>query len=241
MKGCINTNVACKEYIPGKCVYYSGKALKCSGVIYNDSIDLALQKLDTKVCNIIGNTAYTSWTQLQMLIGDPSSLMQPGDDQFIIYDPAIVIDSIWISLDGHELPRDIADRQSYVVLFEQGRATINFNFEAEEDMLYIFHYGFNSSMMNNVSFAKIQFKIGTPSSPMLAGETDLTVFDLGVFPDTITVVAGGIPLPENSSGLYDDQFSYIYEPVVGGFNLSFNSSAYDGQDYIITYAKNVTQ
>lgn len=38
-----------------KCVYYSGANLSCSGINTNDSLELALQKIDTQICTITGD------------------------------------------------------------------------------------------------------------------------------------------------------------------------------------------
>jgi hypothetical protein len=38
-----------------KCVYYSGPALPCSGIGINDSLEVALQKIDEKICTVVGD------------------------------------------------------------------------------------------------------------------------------------------------------------------------------------------
>ena len=43
--------------LSSKCVYYAGPNLPCSGVNANDSLELALQKIDTQICEVIGNYA----------------------------------------------------------------------------------------------------------------------------------------------------------------------------------------
>ena len=38
-----------------KCGYYAGPNLSCSGINTNDSLELALQKFDTKLCSVVGD------------------------------------------------------------------------------------------------------------------------------------------------------------------------------------------
>lgn len=41
--------------VNAKCVYYAGPNLSCSGIEVNDSLELALQKIDTQICSITGD------------------------------------------------------------------------------------------------------------------------------------------------------------------------------------------
>lgn len=45
----------CGTPLNSKCVFYSGPNLSCSAVNTNDSIELALQKIDTQLCSTTGN------------------------------------------------------------------------------------------------------------------------------------------------------------------------------------------
>ncbi len=69
MNSCITSNVSCNSYTPGKCIYYSGRSLPCTGIIYNDSIDLALQKLDSRVCSVISGQIVTAPEKVQLVVG----------------------------------------------------------------------------------------------------------------------------------------------------------------------------
>ena len=46
---------ACGAYTNAKCVYYSGPALPCTGIGVNDNLELALQKIEAKVCEATGD------------------------------------------------------------------------------------------------------------------------------------------------------------------------------------------
>lgn len=239
-KGCLNTNTACKDYIPGKCVYYSGNALACSGVNYNDTIDTALKKLDTKICSISTDliTAAAGNKFIQLLIGDPSSIMSEGDQQFIIYDPLIAFDSVWVTKDGGELPRgEFTDRLAYNVSYSLGVTTITFNQPVYNGGLYIVHYMYNEVSSYNVDFNKIQFKVGQPGSLITAGSTTLTINDSLIIADTLSVMVDGEILPDNTDGLYDSDYNYV--PVFSTLNtiLTFSNAAANDQVYIISYVK----
>jgi len=247
---CINLNQSCDKYIPAKCIYYSGNALSCSGIKYADSIDLAIQKLDAKICSIPSggggggggggsSSNFTGFNNIQMLIGDPSSILIAGDNQIVLFDTNIAVDSVWITKDGMEMSRDLTDRKSYHVLYEANSTTVNFNFNVETGDLYILHYAFNTANTSGISWQKEAFKIGAPDSLMAVGDTTLTTFDSGIIINTLTVVVDGKTLNENSSGNYTGELNYIYSPTTNGFILTFSDPAVLDQDYLITYAKNI--
>lgn len=43
-----------------KCIYYAGPNLSCSAIVTGDSLELSLQKIDTKLCAVLGN--YSTYT-----------------------------------------------------------------------------------------------------------------------------------------------------------------------------------
>jgi hypothetical protein len=46
--------------VSAQCVYYGGPALSCAGVQTNDSLEVALQKMDTQLCQVLGD--YSTYT-----------------------------------------------------------------------------------------------------------------------------------------------------------------------------------
>ena len=52
---CISDVACAGGYYNGKCVYYAGPNLACSGVNTKDSLEVALQKMDAQICTAIGN------------------------------------------------------------------------------------------------------------------------------------------------------------------------------------------
>lgn len=77
-KSCPTLNTGCEKYIPAKCIYYSGAALPCTGIIYNDTVDIAFKKVDQKICEITSRVNIESVLSLagqitEVVIGDDGS------------------------------------------------------------------------------------------------------------------------------------------------------------------------
>lgn len=53
-----------------KCVFYSGPNLSCSGIETNDSVELALQKIDEQICAVIGDYSVYNFNCLPTWFGD---------------------------------------------------------------------------------------------------------------------------------------------------------------------------
>lgn len=45
----------CSTYTNSVCIFYAGPNLSCSGIETNDSLEIALQKIDTQICSAIGD------------------------------------------------------------------------------------------------------------------------------------------------------------------------------------------
>lgn len=210
---------------------------------YNDSIDVALKKLDTKICSVAASTVVYSATGakfVQFTVGTEGSLMDEGDSQLIIYDANVAVDSVWISLGGSELPRLVDDTVSYNVIYNSSRITLNFIQPVSNGERYIIHYLINNATQINVEFGMVQFKIGASGALMSAGDATLTIPEPGIIPSSLVVTVGGIPIPRNDDGNYDDEFSYTTAFNDTNTVLTFNNSATTGQNYLITYAKTIS-
>jgi hypothetical protein len=215
--------------------------LSCSGINYHDSIDLAIQKLDAKICNI--PTVIYSATGakfVQFVIGTEGSLMEAGDTQLIIYEANVAVDSVWISLGGSELPRLITGQYNYNVIYNPSQITLNFEYPVQDGELYIVHYLVNNATLNNLDFGRIQFKIGQSGSLMSAGDTALTIPDDSIIPNSLLVIVGGIPIPRNDDGNHSSEFSYTTSFNGSNTTLTFNNPASTDQTYLISYAKTVS-
>lgn len=57
--------------LSSKCVYYSGPNLSCSGINTNDSVELALQKIDTKLCSVVADYSTYQMNCLPTYFGAP--------------------------------------------------------------------------------------------------------------------------------------------------------------------------
>lgn len=57
--------------LSSKCVYYSGPNLSCSGINTNDSVELALQKIDTKLCTVVADYSTYQMNCLTTYFGAP--------------------------------------------------------------------------------------------------------------------------------------------------------------------------
>lgn len=236
---CIRTTKACDEYIPGKCVYYSGANLSCTGIIFGDSLDVALRKIDTYVCETLQQEIYstTLFEFVEFMIGEEDSLMLEGETTLILTTQNIAVDSVWISLNGSELPRKPVDRKVYGVLYEGSQITINFLDPVMNGDLYIIHYAYNMAISVGLEFKKLQFRVGSPGSLINVNGLFLDIIDTGIVADTIDVIVSGQNLSENTSGAHDDEYSYIRTPLSNGVRLTFNNPAQYGQSYIIYYTK----
>ena len=42
--------ITCQDIIPSNCVFYSGSNLSCSGVVFGDTVTVAINKLDAAIC-----------------------------------------------------------------------------------------------------------------------------------------------------------------------------------------------
>src|ERR1044072_702907 len=49
------TSSDCPSPVNSKCVYYAGPTLSCSSILTNDSLEVALQKIDAQICSAIGD------------------------------------------------------------------------------------------------------------------------------------------------------------------------------------------
>lgn len=133
----------CDKYTPAKCIYYSGASLQCSGVLYNDTIDAAIRKLDNKICSTV-ESIVPSGRFMQFVIGDAASAIAPGQDSFVFYEPYISKDSVWITKGGSELPRGLDDQSSYNVTYgDDGKITVQFNEPVKTGNVLIIHYLYN--------------------------------------------------------------------------------------------------
>ena len=72
-----------------------------------------------------------------------------GETSFeVIAEGEVLQDSVWITLDGPELPRELTDRVSYGVVYDPDdntKFTINFIQGVVESQLYIIHYAYLSA------------------------------------------------------------------------------------------------
>jgi hypothetical protein len=230
----------CTGFTGAKCILYSGSTLPCSGIVFNDSLDVALQKLDTKICTLSDSQNVFSAAAsgfIQLLIGDPSSIMTEGEDQLVVTEPSIAQDSVWVSFGGSELPRGVTSQKSYGVVYSPSGFTVNFLEPVANGDLYIVHYLFNQVSAYNLEFKKIQFKTGTSGSLITIGGSTLTIADDSIIPASLQVVVGGVPIPDNTSGVYNSELNYI--PTFNGSStlLTFSDPAVSDQNYLINYAK----
>jgi len=120
-----------------KCIVLS-RTLACSGVLLNDSLDTALGKIDSKLCDV--SASAIQYERLQSLVGT-SGILTDGDDQ-VILDTHVVEKTVVIMKDGLELPTDMDDRKSYTVTYGDTSTTIVFNFDVQDDELYIIKYAY---------------------------------------------------------------------------------------------------
>lgn len=85
----------------------------------------------------------------QFIIGQPGSLMNPGDTQLVLNFAglgitSIIQDSVFITLDSGELPRENTDRLSYGVVYNSGDVTINLEAGVTNGQLYVLHYAYTN-------------------------------------------------------------------------------------------------
>lgn len=77
---------------------------------------------------------------LQFTIGQAGSLMSPGDLGFTLNAVNVLQDSIFVTLDGTELPRNLNTEISYTLTYNAGGVTFLFNQAASLGQDYIIHY-----------------------------------------------------------------------------------------------------
>lgn len=86
-----------------------------------------------------------------------------------------------------------------------------------------------------LSFEFLDFVIGQIGSPMVPGQTVLSIIPtapLQIIPDSINVVLNGIVLPRNDAS----QISYSVVYTSGTAIITLNQGAITGQTYVITYS-----
>jgi hypothetical protein len=69
------TSETCDYVLNSKCVFYEGVALPYAGISTNDSLETALQKLNTTIQNISGGGGDAVWGSITGLIGDQTDLI----------------------------------------------------------------------------------------------------------------------------------------------------------------------
>lgn len=94
---------------------------------------------------------------------------------------------------------------------------------------------------DRISFAKIKFIVGQSGSPVVAGETSLTISVSNIMSNSLNVILDGSNITEID---YDDTFGtdqmeYKVLYAAGQTIVYFNQGLVEGQNYKITYAKQV--
>lgn len=85
----------------------------------------------------------------EFIIGQSGSLMNPGDTQLVLNFASLGItgilqDSVFITLDASELPREYTDRLSYGLVYNPTNVTINFEAGVANGQSYVIHYAYTN-------------------------------------------------------------------------------------------------
>jgi len=91
------------------------------------------------------------------------------------------------------------------------------------------------SILAALSFEFLDFVIGQINSPMVPGQTVLSIIPtapLQIIPDSINIVLNGIVLPRNDAS----RISYSVTYTSGTAIITFNQPVIISQQYVITYS-----
>jgi hypothetical protein len=88
-----------------------------------------------------------------------------------------------------------------------------------------------SCFLSNLAFVPLQFTVGQPGSPMLAGQSVLIINQSNLIQDSVQVVLGGVVLDRNDN----TQVSYTVLYGSNNVTITFNQDCQNGQVYVITY------
>src|SRR5580693_2449364 len=89
-----------------------------------------------------------------------------------------------------------------------------------------------SCFISNLVFVPLQFTVGQPGSPMLAGQNILIINQAGLIQDSIQVILGGVVLDRNDIS----QVSYTCVYGANNVTITLNQNVSNGETYVITYA-----
>lgn len=88
--------------------------------------------------------------------------------------------------------------------------------------------------LNSLVFVPLQFTIGQPGSPMIAGQTVLIITQTNIIQDSASFILDGSVMDRNDN----TQISYTvsYNPSLNQMTITLNQAVGNGQTYILNYA-----
>ena len=93
---------------------------------------------EVRQCWLVNNLTATFF---DFVIGNVGSPLAVGASSFTVNQANVIEDSVWVSLDGQELPRNDNTQISYTIVYNGDSGfTITFNQGAINQQQYIIHY-----------------------------------------------------------------------------------------------------
>lgn len=142
---------------------------------------------------------------------------------------------IFINTTGNAIPLDTGVTYKNIYLVSQNNIPANsvISLVKAENDLWI-QTNVDSGGGQNISFGKVQFKVGDVDAPMVQGEDTLIIEVANPMRNSCDVFLDGIMLYEDQ----DDQISYLVTYGSNEITINFNQGVNNGQKYRIKYATN---
>lgn len=91
-------------------------------------------------------------------------------------------------------------------------------------------------LLTGLKIGFLQFKVGAPGSPMVAGQDTLIVNQNNIIQDSVFITLGGPELPRDDTTSISYGVTYNPSAPTPNFTVIFDQAVQNSQEYIVHYA-----